>query len=156
MSNKNSRLEQYLNALATSNFTELPEPISRLDHYLKYICEKSQNVSSGTSMNQIVKMDVRGNEKITIPIDNGNDGIIINCYEYLESLETIITIMKQFNNSNSSNFYFNPKAVSFTGGMHIKNEHKLNMNLSSNGVYESEVININNFIGDIEIKVGGN
>lgn len=159
--NSASRTEMYLRAIANRDSTNLPAPVSRNDYYLKYICENinsSTGDSGNASMNQIVKMDVKGNEKIIIPFneENVDDKLIIHCYEYLESLETIITIMKQFNNSNSRNFHYNSELISFDGGMHIKNEYNLNMALNSEGVYESEALVINEFLGDIEVTTGGN
>lgn len=152
-----SRMDKYLRALVTGDNSNLPIPESRVDMFLKYLCENGVSGSSqGNTINQVVKMDVKANEKITLPLDSENidNKLIIHCYEHLESLETIITIMKQFNNSNAGNFHYNAAHVDFTGGMHIKNMHPVNMTLNGE-VYESEVINVGDFIGEFNINVGG-
>lgn len=81
--------------------------------------------------------------------------VIVQCYKFVPGEADVIEIIKEFDNTEEENFVYNKDSVEFedTEGMKIIDHYKLNYKLNSDGLYESELIDKNEFITINRIEV---
>ena len=102
---------------------------------------------TNTGIEQKVALDAKANTDIAIDsaLDISDNKIIVDVYKFVDGAQNIHTT-KVFNNTESHNFFYNKDNVTFTDSMHVKKEHEYAITLNSDSVYESGIINKNDFI----------
>lgn len=112
------------------------------------------NMKDNTGMEQRVCLKAQENVDIIIDSlkDINDNKLIIDCYKFTSTEKDIMSTIKTFNNSEKDNFFFNKESVEFTESMHIKKNHILESKLNEDGVYESEIINKDNFFEILGIE----
>ena len=82
---------------------------------------------------------------------NKLNDLIIQAYEFTQGEQDVVTTLKEFNNADSSNFYYDKDNVVFTeNGCKIKNEYEVvsTPSTTEEGLYELD-FSKENFISDI-------
>ena len=105
---------------------------------------------SGTFLNVV------SGQICTVNIDSGSNLCeqIVQAWEFEEGLDDLITILKTFNNAEKDNFYYNSNEIEFTNSeCKVKDKYILNSNLNSDGFYESEIINKDDFVEIVGLEV---
>lgn len=93
-------------------------------------------IDENTDKFQSVRQDAKANEVYSVDLVNGNklNNLIIQAYEFVEGEQDIVTTVKEFNNSEQSNFYYDSNNVDFSSnGCKIKNQYITDSTLSSIG-----------------------
>ena len=101
-------------------------------------------------------LNVTNGQTCTINIDSGSNLCeqIVQAWEFEEGETDLITIAKTFNNAEKDNFYYNSNEIEFTNSeCKVKDKYILNSNLNSDGFYESEIINKDDFVDFIGLEV---
>lgn len=76
---------------------------------------------------------------------NAIDKIIVQCYKFVPGDKGVVQVLKEFNNGDESNFYHTDN-VEFNGVARIKDSYILENTLNEDGLYESEIINKEEFL----------
>lgn len=99
---------------------------------------------------QKVSLNATKNNSVEITTVDSNNKLIIENYKFIKGKENTTSIIKKFNNSNKDNFIYNSDEIDFDdNNTCVKNKYVYDMKANSDGLYESEVINKNDFL---EIK----
>lgn len=87
---------------------------------------------------QSVRQDVQANVTYTIELADKNElnDFIIQGYEFHPGEQNIVTTLKEFNNTNKDNFFYNENSVVFDSGMSIRNKFSSESVLNSDGINE--------------------
>lgn len=106
--------------------------------------------TENNEIQQKVSLNATKNNSIEIITTDSNNKLMIDNYKFIKGRENTTSIIKKFNNSNKDNFIYNPDEIDFDyNNTCVKNKYVYDMKANSDGLYESEVINKNDFI---EIK----
>lgn len=113
----------------------------------------NDTVDKSYEVQQKVSLNVTPTEPIQIYTNDSNNKIMIDNYKFVEGEKGITSVLKKFNNTNKNNFIYNKDEIDFNDtNMIIKNKYKLSNNLNSDtDLYESEIINKNDFIEISEV-----
>lgn len=112
-------------------------------------------IDENTNKFQSVRQNALANNTYAIDLirENKINDLIVQAYEFHEGEQDIVTTLREFNNTDSSNFYYDEAHISFEDGMKIKNNFKIKSTLNSDNFYE---IDLSNFIDIKGINEGGN
>lgn len=93
-------------------------------------------------------LDVKANTPYSIPLADERKYYDLICqgYKFIEGGQDQISLLKQFDNTQSYNFMYDNNNISFDGGMQIKKIHPLNITTNSDGFFETEVIKKSDYI----------
>ena len=110
-------------------------------------------IDDQTNKFQSVRQNAKANEVYVIELIKQNklNDLIIQAYEFTQGEQDVVTTLKEFNNSDSSNFYYDKDNVIFTeNGCKIKNEYEITSTPSTTeeGLYELN-FSKEGFISDI-------
>ena len=106
--------------------------------------------TDNNEIQQKVSLNATKNNSVEITTANSNNKLMIENYKFIKGKENTTSIIKKFNNSNKDNFIYNPDEIDFDdNNTCVKNKYVYDMKANSDGLYESEVINKNDFL---EIK----
>lgn len=106
--------------------------------------------TNNNEIQQKVSLNATKNNSIEIATADSNNKLMIENYKFIKGTENTTSIIKKFNNSNKDNFIYNPDEIDFDdNNTCVKNKYIYDMKANSDGLYESEVINKNDFL---EIK----
>ena len=106
--------------------------------------------TENNEIQQKVSLNATKNNSVEITTANSNNKLMIENYKFIKGKENTTSIIKKFNNSNKDNFIYNPDEIDFDdNNTCVKNKYVYDMKANSDGLYESEVINKNDFL---EIK----
>jgi hypothetical protein len=110
---------------------------------------------SGNTILQKTFLNVITNEVLDVPVPNdiSQNKVIIEPYKFVPGTDNVIETLKAFDNTDSTDFYYNANNVTFNGIMKIQDEYNLSKSLVSDGVYETEIINKADFVNLYEIEV---
>lgn len=109
--------------------------------------DDNPNVSSpsGTVV-QKNTLNVKTNDTITFSTDGNFLKTIVQCYKLVPGNKGVTQIIKNFNNGEEENFYCTNN-IQFSGIAKIKNTYNYqNEILNDYGLYESEVINLKEYL----------
>jgi hypothetical protein len=122
-----------LNGVAkTTELTELSTKVDSLGGYS----------GGATSVFQKVSVSVAANEVIPVVLNTGIDleRTIVQAYKFIPGATDLVAVLKTFDNSEASSFYYNSSLVLLDGAMKIKDIYNLTKVLNSESYYESEII----------------
>lgn len=106
--------------------------------------------TDNNEIQQKVSLNATKNNSVEIDTADSNNKLMIDNYKFIKGKENTTSIVKKFNNSNKDNFIYNPDEIDFDdNNTCVKNKYVYDMKANSDGLYESEVINKNDFL---EIK----
>ena len=106
--------------------------------------------TESNEIQQKVSLNAAKNNSVEIATADSNNKLMIENYKFIKGRENTTSIIKKFNNSNKDNFIYNPDEIDFDdNNTCVKNKYVYDMKANSDGLYESEVINKNDFL---EIK----
>ena len=106
--------------------------------------------TDNNEIQQKVSLNATKNNSVEITTVDSNNKLMIDNYKFIKGKENTTSIIKKFNNSNKDNFIYNPDEIDFDdNNTCVKNKYIYDMKANSDGLYESEVINKNDFL---EIK----
>ena len=106
--------------------------------------------TDNNEIQQKVSLNATKNNSVEIATADSNNKLMIENYKFIKGKENTTSIIKKFNNSNKDNFIYNPDEIDFDdNNTCVKNKYVYDMKANSDGLYESEVINKNDFL---EIK----
>ena len=106
--------------------------------------------TDNNEIQQKVSLNATKNNSVEITTADSNNKLMIENYKFIKGKENTTSIIKKFNNSNKDNFIYNPDEIDFDdNNTCVKNKYIYDMKANSDGLYESEVINKNDFL---EIK----
>ena len=109
-------------------------------------------IDDQTNKFQSVRQNAKANDVYTIELIQPNklNDLIIQAYEFVQGEQDAVTTLKEFNNKDASNFYYDSNNIIFTeDGAKIKNEYKVaSVKNEETGFYELDFSN-ENFIGSI-------
>lgn len=108
---------------------------------------------SKVNMWQKTTLNVTAGTPITYETDSDSsiDKVIVQCYKFVEGEDNVVKVLKEFNNSDEANFY-HTEHVEFTQNdssasiARIKKEYKLTNTINDDGLYESEVIDKDDYV----------
>lgn len=103
---------------------------------------------------QSVRQDVKANTTYVIDLTETNElnDFIVQGYEFSPGAQDVVTTLKEFNNSEKSNFYYNTETVSFENGMSINKSYRTTSSLNSDGMYEIDMSEFAN-VSSVELEV---
>ena len=116
-------------------------------------------IDDQTNKFQSVRQNAKANEVYTIELIQPNklNDLIIQAYEFVQGEQDVVTTLKEFNNKDASNFYYDSNNLVFTeDGAKIKNEYEIaSVKNEETGFYELDFSNEGfiNEIADISIEV---
>ena len=103
--------------------------------------------TDNNEIQQKVSLNATKNNSIEIATADSNNKLMIENYKFIKGKENTTSIIKKFNNSNKDNFIYNPDEIDFDdNNTCVKNKYVYGMKANSDGLYESEVINKNDFL----------
>ena len=110
-------------------------------------------IDDQTNKFQSVRQNAKANEVYVIELIKQNklNDLIIQAYEFTQGEQDVVTTLKEFNNSDSDNFYYDKDNLVFTSdGCKIKNEYEVTSTPSTTeeGLYEID-FSKEGFISDI-------
>ena len=106
--------------------------------------------TESNEIQQKVSLNATKNNSVEIATADSNNKLMIENYKFIKGTENTTSIVKKFNNNNKDNFIYNPDEIDFdNNNTCFKNKYVYYMKTNSDGLYESEVINKNDFL---EIK----
>ena len=106
-------------------------------HYIPF-----DKTNSNGQMEQRVILNAKANETYTIDsVNDLSDGkVLVQAYKFVQGEQNVIRTIKEFNNSNSENFYYDKTNILFNDGCSIRNTFEVNV--SQNGqIYKTNTIN---------------
>lgn len=102
---------------------------------------------ASNEIQQKVSLNATKNNSVEIATTDSNNKLMIDNYKFIKATENTTSIVKKFNNSNKDNFIYNPDEIDFDdNNTCVKNKYVYDMKANSDGLYESEVINKNDFL----------
>ena len=102
--------------------------------------------TDNNEIQQKVSLNATKNNSVEIATADSNNKLMIENYKFIKGKENTTSIIKKFNNSNKDNFIYNPDEIDFDdNNTCVKNKYIYDMKANSDGLYESEVINKNDF-----------
>ena len=123
-------LNVYLNGVLQNNLIEYTEKDSRTISFTSELSSDSiisfsigtltkvdTNSTSSSSVTQDAKINVKIGDVLFSKIDS--DTVIIQAYKIIKEENNIVKTLKDFNNSDSNNFYFDNENTSFNGVVNI-------------------------------------
>lgn len=104
-------------------------------------CDCNGNVLGG-GVEQKVLLNVVNGEKYNIvsEYDMSEGKAIVQAYKFIAGEQDVINTIKEFNNGEEANFYYDKDNLVFNEGCSIRTEWNLQVT-EQNGLYETEVIN---------------
>lgn len=105
--------------------------------------------STQTTVVQKVLTDLKADVPVTIDNLAGIDlsKCVVQLYEFIAGGTDKVQTLKVFNNSNASNFYYDPTVVEFTdSNASLRDSYIYETTLNSDGFYETPTITLNNII----------
>lgn len=100
-------------------------------------------INDETNKFQSVRQNAKANEVYTIELISPNklNDLIIQAYEFIQGEQDVVTTLKEFNNKDANNFYYDKDNVVFTNeGAKIKNEYEVISTKNKNtGFYELDL-----------------
>ena len=112
--------------------------------------------TDNNEIQQKVSLNATKNNSVEITTADSNNKLMIENYKFIKGTENTTSIIKKFNNSNKDNFIYNPDEIDFDdNNTCVKNKYVYDMKANSDGLYESEVINKNDFLEIKEVKLNG-
>ena len=110
-------------------------------------------IDDQTNKFQSVRQNAKANEVYVIELIKQNklNDLIIQAYEFTQGEQDVVTTLKEFNNGDSDNFYYDKDNLVFTSdGCKIKNEYEVTSTPSTTeeGLYEID-FSKEGFISDI-------
>lgn len=110
-------------------------------------------IDDQTNKFQSVRQNAKANEVYTVELIKSNklNDLIIQAYEFTEGTQDVVSTLKEFNNKDASNFYYDKDNLVFTDeGAKIKNEHEvISTKNEDTGFYELD-LSKEGFISNIE------
>ena len=109
-------------------------------------------IDDQTNKFQSVRQDAKANEVYTIELIKSNklNDLIIQAYEFIQGEQDVVTTLKEFNNKDANNFYYDKDNVVFTNeGATIKNEHEVISTKNEDTKFYELDFSKEGFIGDI-------
>lgn len=107
------------------------------------------NINLSNSENyshSITILNTTANNTHQISLNNESQcDLIIQAWEFEEGQQDVVSIIKNFNNADKNNFYYNKDNISFDDKCKIKDSYELKSELNSEGFHET-VFNKNDFI----------
>lgn len=99
-------------------------------------------------------LSVKANDTITFTTaDNGNiSKVIVQCFKFVPGEKNTTQIIKNFNNGEEENFYHS-ECMEFNGVARIRNHYEYKNILNNDGLYESQVINLKEYVDLHRIEV---
>ena len=135
--------------LVTTNETLGAEKKALL-YYNNQLYNFANPSTDNNEIQQKVSLNAAKNNSVEIATADSNNKLMIDNYKFIKGRENTTSIIKKFNNSNKDNFIYNPDEIDFDdNNTCVKNKYIYDMKANSDGLYESEVINKNDFL---EIK----
>ena len=115
-----------LNILPASLFSVYGKSPSGEEGYYEF---PIRYINDQTNKFQSVRQDAKANEVYIVELIKQNklNDLIIQCYEFQKGKQDIVTTLKEFNNSDGNNFYYDKDNFVFT----------------ENGIYELDFCNEN-------------
>ena len=108
--------------------------------------------TENNEIQQKVSLNATKNNSVEITTVDSNNKLMIENYKFIKGTENTTSIVKKFNNSNKDNFIYNPDEIDFDdNNTCVKNKYVYDMKTNSDGLYESEVINKNDFLEISEV-----
>ena len=109
-------------------------------------------IDDQTNKFQSVRQDAKANEVYTVELIKSNklNDLIIQAYEFTEGTQDVVTTLKEFNNKDANNFYYDKDNLAFTDeGAKIKNIYNvMSTRNEDTGFYELD-LSQEGFISDI-------
>lgn len=109
-------------------------------------------INDETNKFQSVRQNAKANEVYTIELISPNklNDLIIQAYEFIQGEQDVVTTLKEFNNKDANNFYYDKDNLVFTNeGAKIKNIYNvMSTNNQDTGFYELD-LSQEGFISDI-------
>ena len=109
-------------------------------------------IDDQTNKFQSVRQNAKANEVYVIELIKQNklNDLIIQAYEFTEGAQDVVTTLKEFNNKDASNFYYDKDNLLFTDeGAKIKDDYEvISTKNEDTGFYELDLSN-EGFISDI-------
>ena len=135
--------------LVTTNETIGTEKKALL-YYNNQLYNFANPSTDNNEIQQKVSLNATKNNSIEIATADSNNKLMIDNYKFIKGTENTTSIVKKFNNNNKDNFIYNPDEIDFDdNNTCVNNKYVYDMKANSDGLYESEVINKNDFL---EIK----
>ena len=109
-------------------------------------------IDDQTNKFQSVRQNAKANEVYTIELISPNklNDLIIQAYEFIQGEQDVVTTLKEFNNKDANNFYYDKDNVVFTNeGTEIKNEYEVISTKNENTRFYELDFSKEGFIGDI-------
>ena len=132
--------------LVTTNETIGTEKKALL-YYNNQLYNFANPSTENNEIQQKVSLNATKNNSVEIATVDSNNKLMIENYKFIKGTENTTSIVKKFNNSNKDNFIYNPDEIDFDdNNTCVKNKYIYDMKANSDGLYESEVINKNDFI----------
>ena len=72
--------------------------------------------------------------------------LYIQCFKELKGLQDVFLIANTYDTSNADNYYYDPDNTSIDSNIRIKTDFPCEINVNSNDMYETDIINKNDFI----------
>lgn len=109
--------------------------------------------TESNEIQQKVSLNATKSNSVEIATADSNNKLVIDNYKFIKATENTTSIVKKFNNSNKDNFIYNPDEIDFDdNNTCVKNKYVYGMKANSDGLYESEVINKNDFSEIREVR----
>ena len=100
-------------------------------------------IDDQTNKFQSVRQNAKANQIYTVELIKSNklNDLIIQAYEFTEGTQDVVSTLKEFNNSDASNFYYDKDNLVFTNeGAKIKNEYEvMSTKNEDTGFYELDL-----------------
>ena len=109
-------------------------------------------IDDQTNKFQSVRQDAKANEVYTVELIKTNklNDLIIQAYEFIQGEQDVVTTLKEFNNKDANNFYYDKDNVVFTNeGAKIKNEYEVISTKNEDTKFYELDFSKEGFIGDI-------
>ena len=109
-------------------------------------------IDDQTNKFQSVRQNAKANEVYTVELIKSNklNDLIIQAYEFIQGEQDVVTTLKEFNNKDANNFYYDKDNVVFTNeGATIKNEHEVISTKNEDTKFYELDFSKEGFIGDI-------
>lgn len=114
----------------------------------------AQASADAVKVSQKVVLNVTSGQEIVI--DNVNtDKVLVQVWKFVEGQENVVQTVKTFNNTNASNFYYNPDTIEFgESSVSIKDTYTYPTTLNNDtGFYETGFIDKSQFSSINSINV---
>ena len=109
-------------------------------------------IDDQTNKFQSVRQNAKANEVYTIELIKTNklNDLIIQAYEFTEGTQNVVTTLKEFNNKDANNFYYDKDNLAFTSeGAKIKNRYNVMSTKNENTKCYELDLSKEGFISDI-------